>query len=84
VARYPYLGTTDLFYTQYMDAGAGRPLEASPGHAYEIAPAPGNEELPVPPADGRWSPDPETDPDPVEHAPEPAVSTARTKKGAQA
>jgi hypothetical protein len=60
-AIYPYLGAQALLYSQYLDVTAGQcPLEAVPGGAYAMIPAPGYEDakgaslLEVPPADGRW------------------------------
>jgi hypothetical protein len=53
--RYPYLGSEPRLYTQYMDAGELRPLDAKPGNSYAITAAPGYDgSLAVPPADGRW------------------------------
>ena len=53
---YPYLGATGLNYTQYLDTGTGRMLQALPGGSYDMQPVPGAPGLSVPPGDGHWGP----------------------------
>lgn len=53
---YPFLGAMALSYTQYLDTGTGRMLQAQPGGTYGMAPVPGADGLTVPPGDGLWGP----------------------------
>ena len=72
---YPYYGTDQRFYTQYMEVlpdGGQRPLTAEPGGSYVIIRSPGNPGVPVPPGDGRWG-------NPASSSP-----TTLTRKGADA
>lgn len=82
---YLFLGATSLSYTQYLDTGTGRMLQASPGGTYGMAPVPGAGNLPVPPGDGLWGPCPE----PEDSAPpgannQPAPKGGKTTKPAAA
>jgi hypothetical protein len=86
VGFYPYLGIEQRFYTQYLDVTGGgqKPLVAKPGESYEIAAAPGQEKVAVPPSDGRWGdetakPSPKAKPD--DKTPSDAATAG--KKGGQ-
>jgi hypothetical protein len=52
---FPYLGTAERTYVQYVNAESGTPLIAEPGQSYDMALVPGADEgLTVPPSDGLW------------------------------
>lgn len=51
--KWRYTGDAIATYPAYLDTGTGCTLVAEPGGTYEIAPAEGGEQLPVPPA-GPW------------------------------
>lgn len=54
---FAYLGSDRRSYGDYLDAAAGRMLQASPGGVYDVQVAPGRVAgLPLPPGDGRWAP----------------------------
>jgi hypothetical protein len=67
VTTYTYTGDLPRPYPDYLrrftpedpaEETLYGPLNAFPGHSgYDIVTKPGNEELPVPPDDGRWVPD---------------------------
>ena len=67
---YPFTGSDARTYPQYRDLATDRPLTASPGGTYDLAPC-GSYVLPVPPGDGNWAPvlPPAPDPDPAIAAP---------------
>ena len=82
---YPFHGATGLSYTQYLDTGTGRMLQAVPGGSYTMAPVPGNPGLPVPPGDGLWGPElpaPAPDSAPPGAHDQPAPKGGRTTKPA--
>lgn len=75
---YPFTGSDARTYPQYRDLATDRPLTASPGGSYDMAPV-GLYDLPVPPADGNWGPDtaaPPPPPPPPAAGPPPAATTA--------
>ena len=55
--RYTYTGDAEQPYPQYLDAGKGTTLVAVPGTSYDVTPAEGWDDMPVPPRDGRWTDD---------------------------
>jgi hypothetical protein len=86
VGLYPFLGTQQRIYTQYLDVtdGGQKPLTADPGESYAIIPAPGQEKVTAPPSDGLWGPEtgtPSPKGKPGQETPSAAASAA--KKGSQ-
>lgn len=66
---YPYLGTQARTYPAYRDTANWQTLVAEPGGSYDMVPAAGSEDLPVPPQDGCWGEGPDDTAEAREAAP---------------
>lgn len=68
---FPYLDSTERGYLSYVDADTDEMLVAHPGRSYRMRAV--EENLPVPPGDGRWG----DKPAPPARPAAPAATTAR-------